>query len=59
MNGTKNKHKVIIERGIKSISKKLILTFFNFFIQYLFFFASKIELLAYNKACETFECKEK
>ena len=59
MNGTKNKHKVIIERGIKLISKKLILTFFNFLIQYLFLFVNKIELLAYNKACETFECKEK
>ena len=59
MHDTKNKHKVIIERRMKSILKKIILTFFNFFIQYLFLFANKIELLAYNKACETFGCKEK
>ena len=59
MHGSKNKHKVIIEREMKSILKKLILTFFNFFIQYLFLLVNKIELLAYNKACETFGCKEK
>jgi hypothetical protein len=59
MHDTKNKNKVIIEKRMKSILKKIILTFFNFFIQYLFLFANKIELLAYNKACETFGCKEK
>lgn len=55
----KIKDQVIIKRTIKSFLKKLIVISYYFFNQYLFLFANKIELLAYNKACETFGCKEK
>ena len=53
------KYKASLKRQMKLILKKIILSCFYFFFQHILFLANKIELLAYNNACETFGCKEK
>ena len=53
------KYKVVLKRNLKLLLKVLVLGSQYILIRNVLLIVNKIEMLAYQNACETFGCKEK